>query len=281
MISHFFSSFILLLVFMFSWARPAISQTWVESTGVAAVDNITPQEARIKALRGARQIAIEQVCGVKVQAEAMVKEFILAGDFVHAISYGEIIEEEILREEVVVEQSNHRTPPNLTYKVSLKANVKKGKGEPDPNFRVEMKLNRSTFQDGDELVITVKSTVDCYLNVINVTADDRALLLFPNRYDRDNLLPAGRTLQIPTAQAKSGGIVYRVGRIPGHSSDSEIIKVIATKRPLDLHAHLSLFGDIGDLGSPETAVTDLMMVLSRIPVYERAEDGEIYEIVGP
>jgi len=260
----------------------SLAQTsWVETSGIAPIDNITPQQARQQALKSARQLAIEQVCGIKIQAETMVKEQILAGDFIHAISNGEIIGEEILKEEVLIEQADSRLAPNLTYKVSIKAKVRKMAGDPDPNFRIDLQLNRTAFQDGDELVISVKSSMDCYINVINITADDQAILLFPNKFSKDNAVKAGATFQIPSEQSKASGIALKVGRIPGHKTDSEIIKVIATNTPLDMYSLLSLSGDFGEMGTVQTALKDLIMTISRVPMYQRAEAGAMYEISGP
>ena len=78
--------------------------TIITTTGEAAISNITPEEAQNLALERARHEAVSRVCGVQVQAETLVKNFSMQGDFIHSVSYGRIVNEEVLKWELDVDQ---------------------------------------------------------------------------------------------------------------------------------------------------------------------------------
>ena len=64
---------------------------------------------------------------------------------------------------------------------------------------VWIKLNKTCFEPGDVLEISVKITEPGYLNVVSITADDQSTVLFPNQYHPQNAVGSGE-LTIPTAQ---------------------------------------------------------------------------------
>ena len=64
---------------------------------------------------------------------------------------------------------------------------------------MRIKPNKTCFEPGDALEISVKITEPGYLNVMSTTADDRSTVLFPNQYHPQNAVDAG-DLTIPTDQ---------------------------------------------------------------------------------
>jgi mono/diheme cytochrome c family protein len=50
---------------------------------------------------------------------------------------------------------------------------------------------------GDLVVIKAQADTDCYLTVVSVDAEGKATVLFPNDFDKDNLLSAGKTVSVP------------------------------------------------------------------------------------
>jgi hypothetical protein len=64
-----------------------------------------------------------------------------------------------------------------------------------------LKLNKTCFEPGDVLEISVKITGTGYLNVVSIAADDQSTVLFPNQYHPQNAVRPGKLL-IPTAQMK-------------------------------------------------------------------------------
>jgi hypothetical protein len=251
----------------------------VTATGEASLSNVTPEEAQKAALQKARLSAVETACGVKLQAESFVRDFDLRGDFIHAISYGHIISEEVTSWKVEVEQKNPRTPPTMTCLVTIKASILQEKGNPDSSYQAKVRLNKTVYQSGDEMIITVNVTKPSYITVLNFTADDRVILLFPNQIRRDNRMDAGREYQIPSAADREGVLRLQVSTLPGHKRDTEFIKVIATSKPVNLLEGISLKGQYGVMDTVSLAVTEIAKLISAIPVQDRAEDTSAYQIV--
>lgn len=251
----------------------------ITATGEASLANVTPEEAQKTALQKARLSAVEMACGVKLQAESFVRDYVLLGDFIHAVSYGHIVSEEVKSWKVEVEQKNPRTPPALTYLVTIKASVLQEKGNPDPSYQAKVRLNKNVYQSGDEMVIHVSATKPSYLTVLNFTADDRVILLFPNALRRNNRIEREQEYQIPSSSDREGILKLEVSNLPGHKRDTEYIKVIVTTKPIPLLEGMAFKGQYGVMDTVSVATTEIARLISSIPVHERAESTAAYEIV--
>lgn len=251
----------------------------VTATGVAVLENITPEEAQTLALKRARSNAIEEVCGISIQAETFVKNFMVHGDFIHSVSYGHIISEEILSWDVDVTHSSKKLPPAIAYRVTLKTRVKPEKGQPDPYYQVTCKLNKKIFSSGDEMIIHVKASKPSYLTVLNFSADGRVFLLFPNQLRKDNYVLALEEFQVPSEADRKDVLKLQVSTLPGHKKDTEFIKVIATRKPLHLLEGLLFQGQYGVMDTVNFAVTEIARLVTAIPLRERAEHTVFYDIV--
>ena len=252
---------------------------WVRCTGEAAIKNISYEEAEVIAKRRARLDAIEQVCGVQLQAETLVKDFITAGDFIHSISYGDVIEERDIHwstENITPE--NPTDPPVIILKLQMMAKVKPMEQKPDPTFKVKLKLNQSSYASGDEVIFDIQSTKDCYLYIINLAANDSVYVLYPNTYHTSNYIQSLKTLIFPVKSDRESGFHIRVSTLPGHKEDAEIVKVIAIKHNVDLLFGMEISRGFGLMGTPKMAMTQLARQLSEIPVSERAEATIMYTV---
>ena len=67
------------------------------------------------------------------------------------------------------------------------------------NETVWIDLNKTCFEPGEPLEISLKLTEPGYLNVVGITADDRSTVLFPNQYHPQNAVGPGN-ITIPGAQ---------------------------------------------------------------------------------
>ena len=251
----------------------------VTATGEASLSNVTSEEAQKTALQRARVNAVEKACGVKVQAESLVRDLILRGEFIHSVSYGHIISEKVTRWDVGVEQKNSVTPPELSYKVTIIAEVLKEKGEPDPSYRVKVRLNKTIFQAGEDMIIRVSATKPGYLTILNFTADDKVVLLHPNAFHRESKIEPGREYQFPSVEDQQGIMRLQVSNLANHKTDTEYIKVIVTSRPFPLLEEVDVNGQYGVMKTVSLAVTEIARLISSIPVQERAEETVSYEIV--
>lgn len=272
-------SWILLSLIIVLPVRSQEEGKWIQCSGEAAVQNITYEEAQVLAMRRARLDGIEKVCGVSLQAETLVKDFMLAGDFIHSISYGHIVEEkDILWETETLQPDRPDNPPIILLRATMQAKVIPVNESPDPYFKIDLKLNRTVFQSGDEVVLTVQSTKDCYLTILNLAANDSVYVLYPNRFQRNNFIKANVEKEIPSEEDRNIGFHIRVTNLPGHKRDTELVKVIATKKKNDLLNDMVYSRDFGFLGTPRVALTKMARWLSGIPVSERAEVAVMYTV---
>lgn len=68
-------------------------------------------------------------------------------------------------------------------------------------INLDVWIDKAKPAPGDVIAINVESSNDCYLTVINVDASGKATVLFPNDFEPDNLLSAGKTMRVPSAEA--------------------------------------------------------------------------------
>ncbi len=61
--------------------------------------------------------------------------------------------------------------------------------------------DKTSYKVGEAANFTVRSNVDCNLTVINVNAAGKAIVIFPNDFEPDNALTAGKALQLPRADS--------------------------------------------------------------------------------
>jgi hypothetical protein len=272
------------IIFIFLSTMPTIlfGQTpgrWVQCSGEAAIHNITNEEAQVLAKRQARRDAIEKACGITLQSETLVRDFMSAGDFIQSISYGRVVEEKDVQWRTEsVPSKEPGNPPLLVLHVDMSARVAVDTGKPDPSFKVNLKMNRTVFQSGDEVILKVKATQDCYLSVLNLGADDTVRVLFPNKWQRESFVPAQKEIEIPDKPSRQSGLHIRVANLPGHRSDNEMVKVIATKQQMDILSEADFGSGFGLMGTPKMAVDKLMRWLTEIPVSDRAEATVIYMV---
>ena len=270
------------LLFLIASILPgrAEAATVITTIGEAAIANITPEEAQNLALQRARHEAISRICGVRVQSETLIKNFSLQGDFIHSVSYGRIVAEKVLKWELDVEQATSVKPPEMLYRVTLRSEVQEEKGAPDPFYKVRVWLNKEVFRSGEEMIINISSTKEGYITVLNFSADGTVTLLYPNKLKRDNKIEANKEYQIP-AKEDRGQMTFQVATLPDHKRDTEFIKVISTRGPINLLAEVKARGNYGVMDSTQFAVTEIARLMASIPPKARAEDTASYQIINP
>ena len=112
------------------------------------------------------------------------------------VTTGIILEKKLIREEIKSDGNN------LVKIVVLKVKVGRQKGEKDPYFTIEASLNREYFKDGEEIELSIKSSKNCYLTVLNICSNDSVYVIFPNEFRSDNFLRAGEQFNLPNKYEK-------------------------------------------------------------------------------
>lgn len=70
------------------------------------------------------------------------------------------------------------------------------------DFDLSLVSDKNSYVAKDLAVFTVRSERDCHLTLINVDNNGQGTVIFPNKFQQDNLLRAGRELRFPAADAK-------------------------------------------------------------------------------
>jgi hypothetical protein len=219
--------------------RPQINdlgEGWYEITTSIKVENITPEQAREKAIQRACQLAIEQFAGIEVTGrtsliQAESNNEITMDHFsklTNQVSKGIVLEKEILKE------VNFAVNEGILKSVTLKVKVGKQQGKADPYFSIDAGLNKTYFKEGEELLLSVTPSKNCYLTILNIMSDENVSTIFPNNYRKDNFVKANQVFKLPDEKDKSLGIKFKVGLLLDKEEDTEIIKILATKEPVNL-----------------------------------------------
>lgn len=249
---------------IFAYPLYAKDCKWIETIGEASVENITPEEARQLALNRAKIKAIEGVSNVKVNAITLVENYSLIADFINILSEGYILEEEVVGWDSRTFQERKDSPPVTIYTVRLKSCVASDK-EGDPYFKIKGELNRPFFMTGEEVKIKVECTKDCFLTILNLTADGKMKILLPNDYEQSVFIKKGESYNFPAK-----GLALEMYPIKGHMKDAESFLLIATKERFDILKLIKKGEDI----HPK----DFYNAILSIPADSRAEEILAYEV---
>ncbi|MBC8384751.1 MAG: DUF4384 domain-containing protein [Candidatus Cloacimonetes bacterium] len=240
------------------------------------IENITPEQAREKAVSEACKLAIEQVSGIEITGrtsliQAESNDRITLEHFSKLTNQtinGIILEKEIIKEENIVEN-------NLVYKtVTVKLKAGKQTGEKDPYFNVDATLNKDYFRNGEEIQFEIKSSKDCFITIFNICSNDSVYVIFPNLYRKDNFLETNETFILPNKQDKIKGISFPVNLLTGKDEDTEMIKIIATKEKFDFSSSYSF----SYYGTYKSALNNLYKQIIKIPRNEMEEFDLLYHI---
>ena len=84
-----------------------------------------------------------------------------------------------------------------------------------------------TYASGEDVQVFVETNKDAYVTVLNVDPAGETTVLFPNRYQSDNFVAAGRALKVPDPTSR-----FRI--VVSGAVGTELLKVIASTRPAPL-----------------------------------------------
>jgi len=252
--------------------------TWVTVEGTAPTGDGSKEEARSRAVEDAICKAIEKVVGINISAETLIVNLRLSGGILGAIPYGKVVDKEIIEESVVNIHEKGHEKPSVVYRVKMKAAVAEETTGADPHFSLEASLNQSSFRDGDEMLIRIKPTKDCYVSVFTILEDEKILRLIPNRLKADNFLTANKTFSFPDETDKRKGIRLKVHTPEGKDAVTESLYVLALKQHPDFDTDRFQEGIYGVYNGQTAFMNDLIREIVGIPLSERAEKLVPYQI---
>ena len=244
---------------------------WYKVRGISSLENITPNAARKKAGIAACNAAIEHFSGVQVSSRSTsVLGYTEDTDIDQFAQLSQITSNGVIIEKIKLNEKFEK----LECEVILKVKVGKQKGRPDPAFKIKANLNRDNYNHGDDMSIEVKSSLDCYLHILNFASNDSVYLLYPNKLFPNNFLSAGEPFLLPNEKHKKRGFRLRLGLLPGRSSDLEMIKILATKENIPFNAILTE----NSMGANESSVSEIMNWIIDIPMEQMVESDLPYWI---
>lgn len=191
------------------------------TVGTLIVLSSIAQKMEIKHIKGAKGSYLisgsvsEEVAKVKALAEAKVNALKMAGVSESIKSYDMLFKSEIGSKYEEVFMSNKQSEirgaiqdytmefrkgldeqQNFYVEVTIDANVILYNTSADPAFSVSVEGIKQGYQDGDNLTYTITPSINCYLNIFNIY-DKFAALTFPNSYEKQQLLEAGKSYTFP------------------------------------------------------------------------------------
>jgi hypothetical protein len=120
----------------------------------------------------------------------------------------------------------HLENPNPAFKVEVWGNRSVGASELD-NAPDEKWVEANV---GDAIRFNFRAERDCYLTLINVGTSGKITVLFPNKYQPDGQIQAGKVYRTETP----GEMPFK---IRAHApAGRELVKVVATLKPLNLNS---------------------------------------------
>jgi hypothetical protein len=84
-----------------------------------------------------------------------------------------------------------------------------------------------TYRLGQPLTVSVRPHVNAYITVLNYGTSGRMTMVFPNQFQQDNRVPAGRIVQVPP----NGAPFHLASAGP---AGVEVLQVVASDHPLSL-----------------------------------------------
>ena len=211
--------------------------TWVVATGsVRFGDQDTKHQAFAQAIAEARRKAMDTFLGVRVdhsfmdfQSENSLRgEFVLTEKLLRVTQLSRALKEIVLRVGLVDDLGCVA----CRIEAQIRTCLVPEKERRDKDFHVNVRLNRSSYQDGDEVTITVTSTRDSYLYIYNVDMDFRAALIAPNKHVPSVKINAGEAWVYPGDALRAKGLRATAHLLPRSSVSAETIRVVASKAAL-------------------------------------------------
>ncbi len=256
---------------------------WIKIDGERHYDgSIAPDDARQKLLGILRNEAVNKKVGTTVEITTLLTDLMVAENdetfeqtawsgFFRSTVSGVITDENY--EDSMVPDSD-----GYNMKMTLNAFVEPVTGQRDPGFYMDTRLNTNMLKEGQKLVISVKPSKDAYLYIINLMADNNAMLMYPNDYMKDNFIPAGSELIVPDPEMQKF-ISFRVGTMPGQPITSESIYIICTKEKVPKIDNLPKIGlSLQTFSGKSKNFVELQRWLTGIPLDQRTEKALIYHV---
>ncbi|GEM_PF-509932 len=213
-----------------------------------------------------------------VQAEAGDSRFERFSRAIHREVSGKIVDTRNLNYD-----TEEPAPDVLQIVCRLEVRVVVENEEPNSDFvvRVDLRGNDSgIYRAGEELILEIRASLDCWITVFNVYADGTVSVLLPNAKIPDNRVTADTPFVLPDHEDPDQAFVHlRLGVPDGQRRTEEYIAVVATLKEYSFLSNTMTDFGAGYIPTYEAALDDLNRWILQIPASERAEADAYYTIL--
>ncbi len=159
----------------------------------------------------------------------------------------------------------------------VKGSLNPGAIEFNDEILLLLRVAEGCKENGNEMVLTIRSTQNCYITIFNILEDKRILRLMPNQYRKNNKLTAGKVFIFPEKKDKKKGTL--IAHIPeGKDTVTEMFLILALKHPFELCSSKIKEGIWGKYNGQTEFINDLIKEIVCIPLAERREQLIQYQI---
>jgi hypothetical protein len=261
---------------VFNGPSVARASDWLTVAGTAVFTGQDPSKARAAAISDAHQEAVYQVFGKEISVESLFVNLRLSGAIMGAIPCGQVTDARVIQEKVTPIAGTSASSQLSEYRVELKARVGPCPSAASPGFWLEASLNKTEFEDGDPVRLTLTASRDCHYYLFNILQDEKVLRLFPNQVRSDNRLGANQRVSFPGDGAKG---IRPIAHLPPNATQAtEALYVLALRRPVDFSGLGIQEGVFGLYDGRTAFIKALIRVVATIPVSQRAEQLIPYQI---
>ncbi len=205
------------------WVTKEVHEPLVGSMTVDAVKKLARDKAR--------DLAIEEAVGSFVKGSTVVHNYQIADDIVHSLRRGIVVAEEVVKEGITPPEDKSDQLP--VYNLTLRVKVKPMPVEKRKGVGVKLSLDRAMYKQGENVVISIKTTMDSYIYVFDIIGNDAVTLLVPNKHLSDNMIKANSEFIFPGMGLGDAGVRLRAMLPPGAKAATERVKVIASTERIE------------------------------------------------
>jgi hypothetical protein len=186
-------------ILFFGISAEAQTKKLTNIIGAASIVNISPEEAKVKAIEAAKVEAL-RLAG----AEDWVQSFDYLEkkeegknfeEYFHSLTsvqtMGSVTEWELLKEEKKLSANQ------LIYEVSINATVQLYKTKTDPEFQIAIEGIRNVYKNEDNMTFTVLPKKDGYLKIFLFDNNRNVNMLHPNEHEPSKQMASGKLYTFP------------------------------------------------------------------------------------
>lgn len=201
----------------------------IRVTQTIKIANISPEEAKSRAIKQASQKALE-FSGVEVKTDLFNYESQSKNESHIYSSISNRTHSGIILSKKIVTEENLILGDNLYKRIIIDFEIGKREGKPDPNFNLNASLSRTHYENGEPIELEFSVSQECFFYIFNITSDEEVFLIYPNKFQKENHLGANEKVKLPNQNWKNLGLQLTAQIANSENIVNEFIKIIATKK---------------------------------------------------